>query len=87
MLIKNMFISEQTADIEKQIAALFAQKNFRNENRENLILFSVAILGIFDAINYLVLWFCDMSCNIFQLLFSGILLLLAVALYMGNKRK
>ncbi len=87
MLIRNMFIPEQTADIEKQIAALFAQKNFRNENRENLILFFVALLGIFDAINYMVSWFFNLSCNIIQFVVSIIVIISAVVLYIVNKYK
>lgn len=87
MLIKNMFIPEQTADIEKQIEALFAQKNLRNENREDIILFALAVLGIFDAINYLVLWFCNMPCNIFQLALSFVLIIPAIVIYLRNKLK
>ncbi len=66
MLLDNMFIFEQTAEIEKQINSLFVQKTANYESSENRILFIIAILGIFDVTEIIFNWICPLADGIFK---------------------
>ena len=68
MLLDNLFIQEQATEIEKQISALSTQKSSKSENKENLILFILAALSIFDVVNYLVDWICCEQIQWFELI-------------------
>lgn len=56
MMLDNLFINEQVAEIENQIEDSFAQKTADNEARENKILFILAILGVFDLVGKFFEW-------------------------------
>lgn len=87
MLLDNMFIPAQTAEIENQIEALFTQKTSRSEARENLILFFLAILGIFEAVDCLLTWVCPSINSLIKLGVSFLLSGLAFVWYAVNRRK
>lgn len=51
MMVENLFIKNQQKAIEEQINSLVGLSSSGNEKAENTILFVLAVLGIFDAIN------------------------------------
>ena len=87
MLLENMFIEEQAAEIEKQIEALSSQKASKSENKENLILFLIGVLGIFEAINCFGEWIASDVVQYGRFIVSGALVLAATGLFFVFKRK
>lgn len=63
MMLDNLFINEQVAEIENQIEDAFAQKTADNESSENRILFLLAILGIFDMVGKFFEWLNTSAIN------------------------
>lgn len=87
MLLDNLFIQEQADRIDKQIEALSAQKSSKCENRENLILFLIAILSILDAVNCLADWITVGGFHWLRFSVSAIISVVAVILFYVFKRK
>ena len=87
MLLDNLFIQEQAEEIEKQIEALSAQKSSKSEYRENLILFLLAILSIFDAVNCLADWMVVGGFYWLRFSVSAAISVVAVILFCVFKRK
>ena len=87
MLIENLFIEEQSAEIEKQIEALAVQKASKSENRENLILFLIGVLGIFETINCFGDWIDSDVVQYGRFIISGVFVLISTILFFAFKRK
>lgn len=51
MMLESLFIKNQQKEIESQINSLVGLSSAGNEKSENIILFALAVLGIFDAVN------------------------------------
>ncbi len=86
-LLNAMFIPEQTGEIENQIRALFEQKTARNEARENLILFILAILGVFEAVDLLVGWISTDISPWLKLAVSAVACVAAVCWYRPRRKR
>lgn len=87
MLLENMFVEEQSAEIEKQIESLSIQKASKSENKENLILFLIGVLGIFEAINCFGEWIASDVVQYGRFVISGVFVLTATILFFVFKRK
>lgn len=87
MLLNNMFVSEQTAEIQEQIDALFTQKTSHNEALENKILFGLAMLGVFEVVDYVLTWCCPTIQNLLKLGVSFVIIAaVAVCIYIGKNK-
>lgn len=87
MLLENLFIQEQAEEIEKQIDSLSIHKSSKSETKENLILFMLAILGIFEAVNCLADWMVSGGFHWLRVLIAGVVSLAAVSLFLFYRRK
>lgn len=87
MLLDNMFIAEQTAEIENQIDALFTQKTSRSEARENLILLILAILGVVEVVDCVSAWTWPSVSSIVKSAIPIALIVVAIIWYIKNRRK
>lgn len=86
MLLENLFIEKQARDIEKQIQSLYAHQTAKNEKRENLILFIIAVIGVIGAIEQFCDWFMPDFHKWRFLAFLLTILVLGFA-YFRNRRK
>ncbi len=87
MMIDNLFINEQVAEIENQIEDAFAQKTADNESRENFILFILAILSIFEATNTFWPWFFPDISNCTKAIIASVFCAFAVIWYVIIRKK
>ncbi|MBQ8000277.1 MAG: hypothetical protein IJ298_03560 [Ruminococcus sp.] len=87
MLLSNLFIAEQTAEVEKQIESLAAHKSSQSESKENLILFFIAVLGVFETINCLADWWNFDEFHWLRITVAVIVTIGAVVAYFVSKDK
>ena len=83
MMLDNMFIPEYSAQIENQIEDLYAQKTAKNETSENLILFILATLSIFEVINICTDWILNKNSG--RIGYSAILFVVLIFVYLLSK--